>query len=622
MKETKYFEQREVLGVKGLFYVRGSFGVIDGVVGDCEENGDKTIYTYENNGVRLRAEFTRFANGVVLRKDSFENLTDTTVEVNALLSRFRLSGNEYEVYTQYNAWQHESMGAWQPLVTQVTAQTNGIRICEGAAPVLGMHDKYTGKNTVFHLVPYYQWKMVARKVPLSNREFTLVEMGFNESGLRLQVAPKEVIPFTEVFFFEAENKTDLDAYKLHEVYNELYPRKKLPILYNSWLYCFDILDIDDLKSQATVASELGFEAFMIDAGWFGEGNDWFTAVGDWEENLTGGPKGRLGELSQHVRDLGMVFGLWFEPERAFFKSKAVQAHPEYFIENTFLDFSNDEARAYILDAVSKQMDKYQIGWVKFDYNATTPSDLTGNAFYRYWRGYEKFIQEFKAKYPHVYMTNCASGGMRMELWHTRMFDSYWFTDNQGPYDGIRIIKDTVKRLPSGCIERWNVQRYIDGFKEYGNPNGIIRGVNCNNALWDFLIGVDDSFIETFMKGGPMGFSCDLKAFPDKYKTYWKEVIAQYKKDREFYANATTRVLVDDDKIIVLEYANADFSRCVIQVFVKVTYANDLTVYPAVDKTAQYTQGDKVLCGKEIFEDGIFVEGLQDNRAIVIELLKK
>ena len=622
MKIENYFEQREVLGVQGLFYTRGSFGVIDGGTYACEKNGATATYSYEKNGVRLCAEFTTFGNGVVLRKDTFENLTDGVLEVNALTSRFRMLGNSYEVYTQYSAWQHESLGAWQPLVTQVTAQTNGVRFCDGATPMLGMHDLYTGKNTVFHLLANCQWKMTARKVPFSDKEFVLVETGFNDTGLRLQVQPHEIIELPEVFFFEAENKTDLDAYKLHEVFNTLYPRKTLPVIYNSWLYCFDILDIDALKNQASVAAEMGFEAFMVDAGWFGEGDTWFTAVGDWEENLTGGPKGRLGELSEHVRSLGMVFGLWFEPERAFCESKAMKAHPEYFIENTFLDFSNDEARAYILDAVSKQMDKYQLGWVKFDYNATTVSDLSANAFYRYWQGYEKFIAEFKARYPHVYMTNCGGGGFRMQLWHAKHFDSFWFSDNQGPYDGIRIIKDTLKRMPTGCIERWNVQRYVDGFTEYGNPNPIVRGVNCNNATWDFLIGVNDSFVEAFMKGGPLGFSCDLASFPENYKAYWKEVIAQYKKDREFYRTATARILLDDERTIVIEYADGALSRCVLQVFTKVTYANDILVYPVVDENAEYAQGDTIVSGKELRHDGLVVNDLVNNNCRVIELLKK
>ena len=73
MKIQNYFEQREVLGVQGLFYTRGSFGVIDGGTYACEKNGATATYSYEKNGVRLCAEFTTFGNGVVLRKDTFEN---------------------------------------------------------------------------------------------------------------------------------------------------------------------------------------------------------------------------------------------------------------------------------------------------------------------------------------------------------------------------------------------------------------------------------------------------------------------------------------------------------------------------------------------------------------------
>jgi hypothetical protein len=96
------------------------------------------------------------------------------------------------------------------------------------------------------------------------------------------------------------------------------------------------------------------------------------------------------------------------------------------------------------------MDKYNIGWIKFDFNATIPQDLTGGAFYRYWQGYREFIKAFKKRYPNVYMTNCGGGGFRLELGQATMFDSFWTTDNQGPYDGIRIIKDTLKRMPT-CL---------------------------------------------------------------------------------------------------------------------------------------------------------------------------
>ena len=624
MKIENYIQTREVCGygATGLFSACGNFGIIDYTQNyQREEKDGKIVYTYENGEIKLCATFTMFTNGAVIRHDYFENLTGKEIEINRLASRFYMDGNNYEVYTQYSGWQHESSGEWQRLVTQVTAETQGIRTCDGATPMMGLQNCYTGKITVFHLIPNCQWKINVRKYPCSDRELVVVETGLQDSGLKLRVLPNEKIDLPEVIFYQADSKIDFDAYKLHEVFNTLYPRRSMPIVYNSWLYCFDMLDIDNLKKQADVAAELGFEAFMIDAGWFGKGNNWFEAVGDWEENLTIGPKGRLLELSEHIRSKGMRFGLWLEPERAFYKSDAVKNHPEFFIRNTFLNFAEENARAYILDAVSKVLDKYKIGWVKFDYNATMPYDLSSEAFYRYWQGYRQFIQEFKQRYPDVYMTNCGGGGFRMELGQAQLFDSFWFTDNQGPYDGIRIIKDSLKRLPTNVVERWNVQKYCDGFLEYGNPNGIGRMLNCNNATWDFIIGINDTFAEQFMMGGPIGFSCDMVGFPVYYKEKWKNIITQYKEDRAFYITATARILIDSDNLIAIEYADVDLDRCIVQVFTKVIYALYLRMYPVLDKSATYNLGKQTLLGKDAMEEGILLEDLQNNCCVKYEFIK-
>lgn len=613
---------QEKAGFSGLFFASGSFGTIDG---DCnytyEEKGEDKIYRYSNGTIALVATFTQKKNGVVIRKDYLENLSKEPIEINGLCSRFCMDGNDYEVYTQYNAWQHESSGEWQKLVTQVTAASQGIRTCDSATPMMALHNLYTRKNTVFHLMPNAQWKMITRKFPQSVKEIVVVETGFNSDGLRLWAAVGEKIELPTIIFFTAESKTDLDAYKLHEVYNELYPRKALPVIYNSWLYCFDNLDVDALLNQVDCAAELGFEAFMVDAGWFGNGEDWSNAVGDWEENTVSGPKGRLIEISQRVREQGMIFGLWFEPERAKPESKAVKEHPDFYINKYLLDFSNPKAVEYITDVISKQIEKYDIGWLKFDFNDSIPLDPSGNAFYRYLQGQKRFTETLRQRFPHLYLTNCASGGYRMELYQGTMSDSFWLSDNQGPYKGLDIVKNTLKRMPTGLIERWNVQKYADGFLEYGIKGKVGRMLSCNNATWDFIINVKDSFTKGFLTGGPMGWSCDLDV-PADYKALWKEWINEYKSNREFYKISTARILVDTEEISVIEYADTLFNRCVIQVFTKTTYACNLIVYPSVSDNAIYRMGDNKVNGSELVENGIVVEGLRENDCRTIELIKE
>lgn len=621
MRLENYVDLGGQPGIGGLFYACGSFGIIDGNVSYVSEEKDGSIkYSYQNETIRLVATFTKKKNGVVIRQDHLENLLDSPIVINGFLSRFRVDGNAYEVYTQYNAWEHESSGEWQKLVTQVTASSQGIRTCDGATPMMALHNIYTKKNTVFHILPNAQWRITARKFPSSNKELVAVEAGFYGEGLHLSVAPGEKITLPTVIFFNSDNKTDLDAYKLHEVYNEMYPRKALPVIYNSWLYCFDEVDADDIIHQAECAAELGIEAFMIDAGWFGKGDKWWLSVGDWEENTVSGPKGRLMEISERVRELGMIFGLWFEPERASAASDAVKNHPEYYINGTLLDFANKDAVGYMLEQISSKIEKYNIGWVKFDFNASIPQDPTGCGFYRYMQGQKFFVEKLRSKFPNLYITNCASGGYRMELSQGTFTDSFWLSDNQGPYKGLDIVKNTIKRMPSSLIERWNVQKYTEDILQYCEKKygGMI---SCNNATWDFIINVKDEYTKAFLTGGPMGFSCNLDV-PDSYKEIWKNWILQYKKDRNFYIKANARILADSEEISIIEYSDSAFDRCVIQVFTKTTYALQLNVYPVVCKSSYYTVNGASLSGKELIEDGICLTDLKNNDCRIIELIKE
>ena len=615
MKFEHYVDLTGRQGISGLFFASGSFGIVDGdVTYERVEEQGRVTYIYQNEQIRLCAEF-EILGDVCRRRDHLTNRTGAPIVVRDLVSRFCLDGNDYDVYTQYSAWQHESEGSWQRLNTQIRTEACGMRGCDGATPMMGFHNRYTGRNTVFHLVPNAQWQMTAKKFPRQELEIVVLEAGFSNTGLCLSVAEGETIDLPELIFFDAKSQTDLDAYKLHAYVNQAYPRKELPILYNSWMYCYDTLDIDSLKAQADAAADMGIEAFMIDAGWFGNGEDWGDQVGDWEENTQSGPCGRLAELSAHVRSRNMIFGLWFEPERASANSQSVAEHPDYYIparRQFLLDFSNPDAVSFMLETISKQIEKYQIGWIKLDFNTSIPVDPTGSGFYRYTCGQRRFIETLRQRYPNLYITGCASGGYRMDLYQIQLVDSVWLSDNQGPLGGIEIVKGTLKRLPTACIERWNVQKYATGFPRYGckEPTGVL--FNCNNGTWDSIVAVDPNFAEEFLVGGPMGFSCDLTTYPEEYRQRWIGQIEQYKKDRDFYRQATARVLVDTDSISVIEYADTALSRCVLQIFTKTVHTSALILYPTLRADAEYWVEDHAVSGADLMENGLWVKDLKQD----------
>jgi hypothetical protein len=176
-------------------------------------------------------------------------------------------------------------------------------------------------------------------------------------------------------------------------------------------------------------------------------------------------------------------------------------------------------------------------------------------------------------------------------------------------------------MPTGLIERWNVQKYADNLLKYGIKGKVGRMLSCNNATWDFIISVSDLFTKSFLTGGPMGWSCDLDV-PTEYKALWKEWIATYKKNRAFYKTAVSRILVDTDEISAIEYADTEQNRCIIQVFTKTTYARNLVIYPWVKKDVHYRIGDDNIFGGKLIENGIFIDNLKDNDCRIIELIKE
>ncbi len=65
--------------------------------------------------------------------------------------------------------------------------------------------------------------------------------------------------------------------------------------------------------MAERAAALGVERYVLDDGWFGCRRNDRSGLGDWQVSADVWPNG-LHPLVDKVTELGMEFGLWFEPE--------------------------------------------------------------------------------------------------------------------------------------------------------------------------------------------------------------------------------------------------------------------------------------------------------------------
>ena len=332
-----------------LWNIKGDFGIFDG-----EVSFKNNSFSSEFNNIFVCSENEEYENGLICRKGFVRNDSDKEIVLNTLSSKFLFDGGEYEVYTQCNFWENESRGGWSELVSEVAVTGKSLRNCVDAVPFMVLWNKQTNRGVAFHAVAFSTWRMKAVRLHSAGSSSNiLVEIGVDPEGFSYSLKPGESLELPKIIYYDIKNKVDMDAYKLHDYLNEMYPRREMPVIFNTWLYRFDRINCENVLEQLNMAKELGVEYFVIDAGWFGNGQNWNEWRGDYEENLTFGFKGKMKEVSQAVRDHGMKFGFWIEAECASVNSVITKTHPEYFIKSDsnswFLDFSNDDARKYMLD---------------------------------------------------------------------------------------------------------------------------------------------------------------------------------------------------------------------------------------------------------------------------------
>ena len=260
---------------------------------------------------------------------------------------------------------------------------------------------------------------------------------------------------------------------------------------------------------------------------------------------------------------------------------------------------------YIYNKTCELIDRFGAEFLKFDFNADLNFDSYNSGFINYFKGQKKYIKMLKTRYPDLYIENCASGGMRMSIRDGALYDGFWISDNQSPYHGLRIFKDSILRMPPQWIECYAVITSakklapIYGTNEYGD-----KIIACNNSDWNEVWGVHQSFLNGFLTGSPIGLSFDLTSLTENTFNELKEFIDDFKKNRDFWKNAVCHILTDTETMLVLEFRNDDFSKIELVVFSKKTIQDNICVYPILNDSYSYKFSDKIKTGKEIFEEGI------------------
>lgn len=266
--------------------------------------------------------------------------------------------------------------------------------------------------------------------------------------------------------------------KMSRIYHKLY-RTRLargkyrdtsrPVLINNWEATYMDFNEEKILDIAKKAKDLGIELMVLDDGWFGHRDSDNSSLGDWYSDKRKLPNGVEG-LAKKVSEMGMKFGLWFEPEMISPDSDLMKAHPDWYMHTNdrapslgrnqlILDYTRDDVCEYIINAVSTILENAPISYVKRDMNRNM-SDIGSpmlsaqnqqEAAHRYILGLYKVMDTLTSRFPDVLFESCSGGGGRFDGGILYYMPQGWTSDDTDAVERMYIQYGTSLVYPSSCM---------------------------------------------------------------------------------------------------------------------------------------------------------------------------
>ena len=416
-------------------------------------------------GLRVTAVYGVFERtGAITRSLRLKNESGENMQINGVLSASApVHGSGYDVIHLKGAWARER---------HVMRQTQGegeyrIFSQRGASgheanPFLALCERsateFSGEVWAVSLV--YSGSFEALSY-VNNTENSRLSIGLNPDVFTWKLEPGETFVSPEAAMVYSPDGLNGMSHAFHRLYSENLMRSKWferdrPILINNWEATYFNFNEEKILQIARRAKELGVEMLVLDDGWFGKRNTDNCSLGDWvvnPEKLPGGLNG----LSDRLHDLGLKFGLWFEPEMISPDSDLYRAHPDWCLHvdgrarvemrnQLILDLSRKEVQDYIIESVSAVLESARIEYVKWDMNRNMTEPFSGaqtperqkETQHRYMLGLYRVLEEITARFPEILFESCSGGGGRFDPGMLYYMPQTWTSDDSDAVERMFI----------------------------------------------------------------------------------------------------------------------------------------------------------------------------------------
>ena len=373
--------------------------------------------------------------------------------------------------------------------------------------------------------------------------------------------PEALLSFTDQGFTGLTR--DNQGFARQHIARGKWAQKERPILINNWEATYFHFTEDKILELAQSAKEAGIELFVLDDGWFGKRNSDTCSLGDWVENRDKLPSGLAG-LGKKINDLGLAFGLWFEPEMVSEDSDLYRAHPDWTIqisgrghtysrEQLVLDLSKQEVCDYLIEAVSAVLESAPISYVKWDMNRNITNIPEHQAnhekhefYHRYILGLYQVLEELNQRFPDILFESCSGGGGRNDLGMLYYMPQAWASDNTDAIGRLSIQEGTGLIFPA-----ISVGSHVSAVPNHQTGRVTPLATRGNVAML-----------------GNLGYELDLHALPERKLDQIAQQVETYKSIRKTVQFGDYYRLKKTDNTYAYTYVNDDKSQ-VVFTFVKV-----------------------------------------------------
>ncbi|MFB9328007.1 alpha-galactosidase [Paenibacillus aurantiacus] len=538
---------------------------------ESDDEAVTLVLTLKDALIGLKAElsYTVFVDhNVITRSVRFYNEGSEPIRLlRAFSASVDFPHDQFDFLQLSGAWVRERHIVKRPLdYGKVSVESRRGASSHMQNPFLALLSKDATEETgeVYGMSLVYSGNFIAQ-VDVDQYRTSRAQIGLHPVGFNWHLEPGESFQAPEAVLVFSDSGLGGMSRTYHKLYRTRLVRGKYrdeprPILINNWEATYFDFTPDKIERIAKAGQELGLELFVLDDGWFGKRNHDDSSLGDWFVNQDKLPNG-LTDLADRVNNLGMQFGLWFEPEMVSVDSELYRSHPDWCLHvpdrrrtesrnQLILDYSRADVRSYIIQTISDLLSSANIRYVKWDMNrnmtevgsALLPPERQQETAHRYILGLYEVMDAITSRFPHILFESCSGGGGRFDPGMLFYMPQTWTSDNTDAVERLKIQYGTSIVYPASTM----------GSHVSASPNHQVGRVTSLEMRGDVALS------------GNFGYELDLSTVGDDEKSTIKQQVAFCKEVRslvqfaDFYrllspfdGNETAWMFISEDRITAL-----------------------------------------------------------------------